>query len=388
VPLRDLRYPLVSFFIFIAALALPGSTAAGPGRLDLTFALNFDHNSLVEVRVIEPQADGKLIVAGNFKIVNETRRDIIRLNANNTIDTTFNAGTALGTNGGSILAVKIQPDGKILVGGTFNNFNGSFVPRLIRLNSDGSVDQTFSLTGLDVTFVFDIDLQSNGKILISASNLIGSSFIARFSTTGAWDNTFTFAFFGGSGFTIDVTSEDKVFLGGWFMYTIGANQGRNLARLGADGAVDNTFIADVAASGFPSVHVQEITGGRLLIWGRFDFVNGLPRRGVAIVNGDGSTDTQFDPSAIQVETIRSAEYQTDGKVLIAGENFTRTNTRLRGNIARFNSDGSIDTTFFQGRGVNGAVRVIRLRGPNRLLIGGDFVRYDRLIRRYLAQIHV
>lgn len=374
----------------LVVIVLGSSTAsfAGPGRLDYTLGLNFVDNEGARVNVIEVQPDGKAIVAGYFRLANETRRDIVRLNPNNTIDTTFNAGTALASNGGSILAVKQQPDGKYLVGGTFNNYNGSFVPKLIRLNEDGSVDPTFNLTGLDVTFVFDIDLQSNGKVLISALNLIGSSFIARFTGTGEWDNSFSFPLFGGSGFAIDVTAGDKVFVSGAFSYTVGTRQGRGLARLGADGGLDTSFVADVAATTFPSVFVQEISGGRVLIWGRFDFVNNLPRRGVAIVNGDGSTDLNFDPSVIQVETIRAAEYQPDGKVIIAGENFTRTNTRLRGNIARLNADGSIDQSFFQGRGAGGAVRVIRLRGPDRVMIGGDFFRYDRAARKLLAQIFI
>src|SRR5688500_9726369 len=375
-------------FCVLWILTFSAAASAGPGRLDLSLGLNFLEGDFPKINAIEVQPDGKLIVAGNFRIANETRRDIVRLNTNNTIDTTFDAGTALAGNGGSIQAVKIQPDGKILIGGSFGSFNGNFVERLIRLNLDGTVDPTFSLTGLNVTLVFDIDLQSVGKVLASAINNAGTSFIARFSTTGAWDNSFTFPFFGGSAFRIDVGAGDKVILGGWFSYIANQNPGRNLARLLPDGGLDTTFVADVAASTFPAVDVVEIDSGRVFFWGTFEFVNNFARRGVAIGNGDGRLITNCDPASIQMERIRAAEYQADGKVIIAGENFTKTNTRLRGNIARLNTDGSIDTTFFQGRGANGAVRVLRLRGPNRLVLGGDFSRYDRVPRKYLAQIHV
>src|SRR5215204_6367806 len=118
----------------IWVLAFSAVAAAGPGRLDYTLGLNLVNGA--QINAIEPQPDGKVIVAGAFQIANETRRDIIRLNADNTIDTSFNAGDGLEGNSGSILAVKIQPDGKILIGGTFNNFNNNFVPRLIRLNPD------------------------------------------------------------------------------------------------------------------------------------------------------------------------------------------------------------------------------------------------------------
>jgi uncharacterized delta-60 repeat protein len=362
-------------FAAVTILLLAGPAFARPGRLDLKLGINFRTGG--KINAVEVQADGKVLVGGWFEIVGQTRRDLIRLNTDNTIDTSFTADRSQGPS--EFFTLKIQPDGQILAGGPGG---------LVRFNADGSRDTSFALSGINVTFVYDVDLQSTGKILASALNNAGTSFVLRFSTTGVHDPSFNFPFIPGSGFRIDVGGGDKVILGGVFNYTVGQNQFKNLARLGPDGALDTTFASDVAATTFPSVDVTEIDGGRVLIWGRFDFVNGLARRGVAIVNSDGSTNTQFDPSVIQVETIRVAEFQPDGKVLIGGENFNRTNTLLRGNIARLNADGSIDPTFFQGRGANGAVRVLRLRGTDRLLVGGDFVRYDRISRRNLAQIFV
>lgn len=381
------RIPIKATIAIAAMLLATASTSfGGAGRLDPTLGINFldDGGS---VKAIEVQPDGKVLIAGNFTIANDTRRDIIRLNADNTIDTTFNAGVATEGNG-TILAVKVQPDGKILVGGNFSRFGGPFVNGgpFLRLNPNGSVDPTFTPSGINITFVFDIDLQSSGKVLASCLNLIGSSFIARFQTTGAWDNSFVFPFFGGSGFGIDVGTGDKVIMGGNFTYTVNQTDYHNLARLNPDGGLDPTFKANVLATTFATVDAEEIAGGRVLFWGRFDFVNDLQRRGVAIVNSDGSTFTQFDPTVIQVETIRAAVYQPDGKVVLAGENFTRTNTLLRGNIARLNAGGSVDATFFQGRGANGPVSILKLRGTNRLVIGGDFFRYDRVARKRVAQL--
>jgi uncharacterized delta-60 repeat protein len=377
---------LNSLCLAAALVFLPSAAAAGPGRLDLTLGLEIVEGEGAEINAIEVQSDGKVIIAGRFRIANQSRRDIIRLNTDNTLDTTFNAGTAVGAGSGSILAVKIQPDGKILIGGSFGNFNGAFVSQLIRLNADGSVDSTFALSGISVTFVFDIDIQSTGKVLASVMNNAGTSFILRLSASGVRDDSFAFPFFGGSGFRIDTGAGDKIILGGWFSYAIDQNQGRNLARLLPDGPLDTTFLANVSTAAFPAVDVMELADGRVFFWGIFEFVNNLPRRGVAIVNDNGSVHTQFDPSPIQVERIRTAEYQADGKVIIAGENFTSTNKRLRGNIGRLNADGSIDNTFFPGRGASGPVKVIRLRGGNRLVLGGDFIRYDRVPRRHVAQI--
>ena len=63
--------------------------------------------------------------------------------------------------------VIVQPDGKILVGGGFDNYAGSGKNNLVRLNSDGTVDSTFNPGGSGPDFlVQDIDLMPDGRILI------------------------------------------------------------------------------------------------------------------------------------------------------------------------------------------------------------------------------
>jgi uncharacterized delta-60 repeat protein len=376
---------LISLALLLGAVGAADALGR-PGRVDVKFGLNVDLGG--RVNAIETQTDGKVVIAGSFhKALPNERFDILRLNADHTVDTTFNAGTA--TQGsGTINSVFIQPDGKILIGGTFNRFNGvSTSSPLLRLNADGNADTTFNVTGLDVTSVYDIDRQSTGKILASASNLNGSSFIARFSVDGSWDQTSVRPGGTGFGFRIDVTSDDRVLVGGTFAYAINGNTFRNLTRLTSALATDTSFAADVETTGSGFVEPSEIIGGRILIWGGgIISVNQVPRRGVAILLNNGNLDASFDPAPMQTEIINAAAIQDDGKVLIAGESFTRWNTFVRGNLARLNADGSLDSNFYVGRGFEARVRAIKVASSARVLVGGDFSRYDRVIRRAVVKV--
>ena len=91
------------------------------------------------VRVINIQPDGKILVGGGFSTYNGTTRNrIIRLNSNGSIDTSFNIGTGFN---GNVFTIDIQPDGKILVGGDFTTYNGTTSNRIIRLNPNGSIGE-------------------------------------------------------------------------------------------------------------------------------------------------------------------------------------------------------------------------------------------------------
>jgi uncharacterized delta-60 repeat protein len=95
------------------------------------------------------QPDGKILAAGLVNVVNGTNRNsLARFNADGTMDTTFNTGS--GANN-IIYGIDLQPDGKILVSGAFTTFNGVTVGRIARLNADGSLDQNFNAPGVGLT---------------------------------------------------------------------------------------------------------------------------------------------------------------------------------------------------------------------------------------------
>lgn len=362
---------LIVFFTGFCALQVQ----ANSGRLDLNFpqVLARDAN----VTAIETQPDGKILVAGEFTTRGAVlRNDMIRLNADGTLDPTFSIGS--GTDQPSLIRfIKVQTNGKILIAGYITQIGGTFVRSILRLNIDGSIDTTFNLSGIDVTFVRDLDVQSDGKILISASNLIGSSFVTRLKTDGSNDQGIGQPLYSNGTFDYRVTflpEENKILIGG-----------RSLVRLNISGAVDMTFNANITSSIFDLIiNAKPLANGKYLIYGKFDAVNGTTRRNVAIINSDGSLDTTFNSATSGAETIQNVAVQAEGTIIIGGANFAL-NSVVHGNVARLNADGSVDRTFNQGRGANGSVNDLEIRGNN-LLIGGSFFRYHIFPRSGLVQV--
>ena len=163
-----------------------------------------------------------------------------------------------------------------------------------------------------------------------------------------------------------------------------------MARLNSNGTIDPTFTADVTfVNAFDiKVNTKLLSNGKILVWGKFDTVNGATRRSLAVLNNNGSLDTTFNPATSGAETILSVAVQSDGKIIIGSNNF-RYNTPVRGNVARLNADGTVDQTFNQGRGIGGGgVRALKIRSNTRLLIGGNFYRYHIFPRSGLVQINL
>ncbi len=122
-----------------------------------------------DIRSIAIQSDGKIIAGGGFTtFTGSTNNHLIRLNSNGTKDSTFNIGTGFNND---IRTIALQSDGKILVGGVFTTYTGSTNSCLIRLNSDGTKDSTFNIgTGFNnLSVVYSVKVQTDGKILVGGN---------------------------------------------------------------------------------------------------------------------------------------------------------------------------------------------------------------------------
>ncbi|HYP49358.1 MAG TPA: delta-60 repeat domain-containing protein, partial [Pyrinomonadaceae bacterium] len=162
------------------------------GLLDNAFAplVSLDANGAIgRVRM---QSDGKILVSGNFTVTGgQLKYGIVRLNADGSVDNTFNTTFDLGTGAGDFA---ILPDGKIIIVGSFTRVNGIAVNRIARLNPDGSLDGSFNVgTGAN-DFVSTLSLQADGKIIVAgdftAVNGTGRTKIARLNSNGSLDTTF------------------------------------------------------------------------------------------------------------------------------------------------------------------------------------------------------
>ncbi|MGI8641788.1 MAG: delta-60 repeat domain-containing protein [Pyrinomonadaceae bacterium] len=376
----------IIFTVFFSLL-LSIQIYAQPGRLDLNFPQVLANDA--KVLAIEIQPDGKILIAGIFNTRGAVfRRNVVRLNSDGSLDATFNFEIT-GLSGAVILCMKLQPDGKILVGGVFGN------PRsIVRLNVDGSLDAAFGISGIDAYEVSDIELQPDGKILIKQANFNGSTYTTRLNKDGSVEkvNGIPFHFEHESGLEMQVLfvpTENKILLTGNFSYTVNQTVYKGLARFNLNGTIDPTFTANITTTTpYFNVHATLLSSGKILVWGSFEAVNGVSRRSLAILNSDGSLDMSFNPT-INVDQIDSVAVQANGKIVISTFSFK---TFGRGNVARLNANGTVDNTFYSGRGAKGSVtasvKVLKIRNDNKLLIGGTFFRYHIFPRAGLAQINL
>ncbi len=179
----------------MALWILPGSVSpalAQSGGVDGNFKPGFDN----EVFTVRIQPDGKVLASGFFtKVGNANRRGIARLNADGSVDTTFNPAGTSSTNGlpHTCDTCAVQTDGRVILGGRFTTVNNVARGYLARLNSDGSLDTNF-LPIVEAPFsvppvVVALAIQLDGKILIggefNAVNGTPRNYIARVNPNGS-----------------------------------------------------------------------------------------------------------------------------------------------------------------------------------------------------------
>jgi uncharacterized delta-60 repeat protein len=263
-----------------------------------TFGIGVDHNFKTQVtnadgtniNSIAVQPDGKFLVGGKFGYINgEQRPYFARLNADGTLDESFNPTLTIF----SINCFFIQPDGKILVGGTLSaTYNGVTRGGVIRISPDGSLDTTF-FNGTGTGNVKTIALQPDGKVVVGGTfdSAAGEprNRLARFNPDGSLDMSFDPNPRGDGINSVQALADGKVLVGGDF-YNINGQPIGGFVRLNQNGSIDQTF----QTFGVSQVNVIKLLpDGKFLIGGRFTAVNNILRRTVARLNPDGSLDESF-----------------------------------------------------------------------------------------------
>jgi uncharacterized delta-60 repeat protein len=290
------------------------------------------------------QADGKVLIGGVFTSYNGTSRNFIaRLNSDGSLDTSFDPGT--GPSSG-VYSVAVQADGKILIGGGFASYNGTSRNFIARLNSDGSLDTSFDSGSGASSAVYSVAVQADGKVYIGGYFLSynGKSRrnIARINSDGSLDTSFSPSY--GPNSTVlsfAMQADGKVLIGGEFTSYDGKSRNR-IARLNSDGSLDTSFNPGTGANKNSVTSIALQADGKVLIGGRFTSYNGTPRNYSARLNSDGSLDTTFDPGAGASDVVSSTVLQADGKVLIGGW-FLSYNGTARNRLARLHNDPATQT---------------------------------------------
>ncbi len=340
------------------------------GSLDPTFdndgSLTTDFGTINDQAfAVAVQPDGKIIAAGsggdNFALA--------RYNSNGSLDTSFDIDGKVTTNFGSIIAraqaIVLQPDGKIVVAGSTTSNQSDFA--LARYNPDGSLDTSFDTDGKVTTDFLAKDdvaeavaLQSDGKIVVAGFATVPGNIrkfaLARYNPNGSLDTSFetdgkVIPAFGSGNETahaVAVQTDGKIVAAGI------ANQDFALVRLNQDGTLDTSFDTDGKVttdfdSGFDQAYAialqpdgKIIATGRAIIGSTTDFA-------LARYNSNGSLDTSFDtdgkvttPFGSSNENAQAIALQADGKIVVAG--YAALNS-FDIALARYNPNGSLDTSF-------------------------------------------
>jgi uncharacterized delta-60 repeat protein len=359
-----------SISLFIFSILMFASASRGSGEIDPSFDTSAYGATNGSVNVVRMQADGKILVGGNFTVVQGyARSGLVRLNSDGTVDTTFNPPDFFDGNGigGTIHGIAFQSSGKIIVtGGFFLTAVFQEIP-VVRLNPDGSIDPTFSNppTSFQGTF-FDVEVQPDDKIVVGGPTSIG--YVVRFNANGLVDSSFTPLFLNDYVKDIALQADGKV------LYAVSSppfQSGGGLGRLNSNGSVDSMF-APPNTNNVKVETVKILPSGKFLMGGDFTTVNGFPVGRIALINTDGSVDLSFNlnnPGANGI--VNDIALRADGKIVIVG-GFAFYNSASRRRIVQLNADGTPDTSFLDNTVfTSGALNTVGYQTDNKVVVGAD-----------------
>ena len=325
------------------------------GTENTLFATNLGTGFNLNLGDTAVQNNGKTIVGGLFTSLNgNTRNRLVRLNADGTEDLAFYANLGSGVNDSFVNRIALQSDGKILVGGRFSSFASSSRNGLFRLNADGTEDAAF-YTNLGTGFAPSgsrepnvIRVQTDGKIIVGGDfNALNGNTrhnLVRLNSDGTEDTVFyanTPSAIDDYVYDVAIDQTGNMIVGGSFT---GSGLRKYLTRLNASGTEDTAFYTNLGSS-FNGlvIRVAIQPDGKIIVAGNFTTFNGNTRNNIVRLNPDGTEDTTF---ATNIGTgfdqnVLDAYLQTDGKIVVGGA-FSNFNGRQRSFIVRLNPDGTED----------------------------------------------
>jgi uncharacterized delta-60 repeat protein len=387
---------LTKVFVFSLLILSFASDAGAAGALDTTFGTGGKVVTPVgsgtasdAINDIAIQPDGKIVAVGYTSPTGPVSNIfVLRYNADGTLDTAFDGDgkviTTVGTKRDFGQSVIIQPDGKIVVaGGTEGAIHYDFV--VLRYNADGSLDSSFDGDGKVVTsimdrsdFAQDVALQADGKIVVAGDTENAPSVnhmfaVARYNPNGSLDTSFDgdgklTTFFrdvprNDLAYAVLIQPDGKILVGGDSYSGFNADTDFALVRYNSDGSLDTSFDTDgkvttpVSTTTSPD-SIYAITlqpDGKIVAVGDAYESPNNDDSVVARYNSNGSLDTSFDTDGkvyfsfgTLTEGLAAVEVQTDGKIVAAGSrNNGSSPTGATGDVAvaRLNANGTLDTTF-------------------------------------------
>lgn len=325
--------------IIVSGGSVDGSIALAIARLeadgsrDATFTSPFQAGAQAD-RLI-PLPDGKILVAGSLvRNGGSSYEWLYRLMNDGTIDPTF-GGT--GRLDGPVKSLSVYPNGDLLVGGSFSTFDGQPCRPLIRLKSDGHLDTEFVSTS-NVSSIVSTAIPPDGAVWIGS---LGG--IWRIDGQGAVINNSLQPLLTSAMVSSAVRLPDGSWLAAGTFTLVNGVARPGLARVTSSGEVDASF-SPPTDLGLRDMVVAAASDGKVFVAGTPNSY-GPATRYVFRLNPDGSRDAGFETSGIPLAYIGSMQEQAPGKLLVAGS-FDGTSGAPRNYIARLDTNGQIDSTFF------------------------------------------
>ena len=412
---------------------------AATGDLDPSFGSGgkvvTDFGGFASIHALAVQNDGKIIAAGG----SGNKFALARYNANGSLDSGFGDNGTLttdffdGAGFEQANAMLLQPDGKIVAAGYAQSSRTGFDFVLARYNSDGTTDKSFGSLGRVTTdflgfnsdeAAYALAIQSDGKIIAAGSTSspvfrLNQVFgLARYNQDGSLDLSFgnggkvATSFFNNSSFNevvraLVIQPDGKILAAGAAFEDFG------LARFNSDGSLDTSFgnggkvITDISLHGTSTDEVLAISlqaDGRIVAAGRSIISPGSEGLAVAHYNFDGSLDTGFGlggkltadffptGTGLLGAGLNSVAFQADGKIVAGGLSSPIPTSDF--GIARYNSDGTLDSSFGSGGkvttdlgvsrfgGSRAAIYTLALQADGKIIAAGEDGSLDFALARY------
>lgn len=305
----------------------------------------------------------------NWTIANR----IIRLDSNGNIDNTFYSWSGFNS---SVNVIEIDNEWKILVGWRFTDYNWTTANRIIRLNSDWSIDDTFDPWSWFNFSVYAINIDNNWNILVGWSfteyNWTNADRIIRLTSTWIIDTTFNIWFDDNWVYTIITDNEWKILVGWWFTEYNWWSNAYNIIRLNSDGTVDTTF--NLWWWFNSAVYTININNSwNILVGWSFTGYNWVSSDRIIRLTSTWTIETTFDIWFDNL--VFDTEIDDNWKILI-GWWFTWYNWTTANYIIRLNYDGTIDNTFNSWSGFDYVVQEIETDNNWNFIIWWFFTRFN------------
>ena len=302
--------------LFRNAMVRLNSDGTEDSNFYTSFLGNTGFNSTVGT--VEIQNDGKILVGGRFTIVASYSVPFLcRLNANSVeqdlIDTTFNTNLGSGPNN-RVQTIKLLSNGQILVGGLFTQFNGTSQNGIIKLNANGTVDTTFNIgTGFansnGTMYVNEIEILDNGKIIVGGTftsyNGTTVSNLVLLDSNGSLDTATTSAILpvNGNVSAMLKTTDGSIIVGGSFTSPNIDNNENGIKKfnpyltgLSTDSEFQRNIGSGISGNSAYVTALDEKPNGNILVGGSFTTFNGRTRKNITELNANGAeyVTAEFD----------------------------------------------------------------------------------------------